>query len=386
MRLIRIFSFSLILLSSLPVLAERRIINGGDTVKGAWPWMVSLQIDDIGHHCGGTLIDPYWVLTAAHCLDNLDASFSLRVAIGLYQNSNLEDSELIQVSRFFQHPDWDTYNYDSPNDVALLLLSRPSTSPLVKLASPEQRLETSGLLSIALGWGVTHVRAISFSDTLQQVDLPLVSLETCRQAYSGNRHLISSQLCAGFAEGGKDTCFGDSGGPLVVFDGVEWLQVGITSDGGQLGGSIPCADRDAYGIYSKVSAFLDFVDNHLLSDVSFTNAEQFSASERWHMQLVEKNPNFHPRPSVDIWFGVVYQEALWFISGSAQQPVLSSEPRPWAQQVSAAQTEHTVLDIPAANAAPGTYPVYAIFTKAGQGFTPVALQSGVVSQVITIVP
>ncbi len=384
MRLIRIFSFSLILLSSLPVLAERRIINGVDTVKGAWPWMVSIQTAS-GHYCGGTLIDSYWVLTAAHCLDNLSASFSLRVAVGLHQRSNLKDSELIQVSRFFQHPDWDTYNYDSPNDVGLLLLAQPSTYSPVKLAHPEQPLETPGLLSTALGWGSTSVRTGSSPDILQQVELPLVSLETCQQVYSHDYDLIDSQLCAGLAEGGKDTCFGDSGGPLVVFDGIEWQQVGITSFGGKIGG-VPCAARDAYGIYSKVSAFLDFVDNHLLSDVSFSNAEQFSASERWHMQLVEKQPSLHPRPSVDIWLGVMYQEALWFISGSAQQPVLSIEPIPWAQQVDAAQTEHTVLDIPATHVVPGTYPIYAIFTKAGQGFTSAAIQSSVASQVITIVP
>jgi hypothetical protein len=88
-----------------------------------------------------------------------------------------------------------------------------------------------------------------FTNELMQVEIPLVSEEVCRKAYQGNK-IDHRMICAGLAEGGKDSCQGDSGGPLVAkaADG-GFRQIGVVSFGRQ------CAAREAYGIYTRVSAF-----------------------------------------------------------------------------------------------------------------------------------
>jgi len=387
-QLIKLLCISLVLLSSAyPVYAERRIIGGTDAEQGAWPWMVSLQTAS-GHFCGGSLIDQYWVLTAAHCLDRFDTTFrpGLRVAIGLHRRSELTQSELIQVERFFQHPEWDTNNFESsPNDIAVLQLSQPAKSSIVKLAQTHTNLDQASQLAMALGWGSVNANTGSKPDVLQQVQMPLVTLDVCRQAYVGNYTILDSHVCAGLLEGGKDTCFGDSGGPLAVFDGQAWQQVGITSFGGKAGGPA-CAGIEAYGVYSRVASFSNFVDSYVLSDLRFNNPNQFSTGQRWQMRLQENNAAIHPRPAVDIWFGLVLGEALWFISGSAEQPQVSLTATPWASQVESEKTEHVLLDILVDASFQGSYQLYAIFTEAGQGITLNSIRSVLASQQVSLNP
>ncbi len=372
---------------SVAALAERRVIGGSNAQPGAWSWMVSVQ-NASGHFCGGSLIDAYWVMTAAHCVNGLSASYrpGLRVAIGLYQRLDIAASELIQVERFIQHPQWDTYNYDSPNDIALLQLSSPATSQPVKLAQPDSTVDSAGRLATALGWGVTTARSNSPTpDVLQQVEMPLVSLTACQQVYQNDYHLIDSQLCAGVPEGGKDTCFGDSGGPLAVFDGQAWRQVGITSFGGKASGP-PCAGAEAYGVYSRVSAFVDFVQSYVLSDLQFSSVAQFRTGETWQMRVQEKNPTLHPRPAVDLWFGVEFAGLLWFISGTPQQPVLSLDARPWSSALDSSQSEYVLLNLQVTAKMQGSYQFYAIFTLAGQGFAVETVRSSIASQLIKLNP
>ncbi len=366
--------------------AQRRIIGGVDTAPGDWSWMVSVQ-NSAGHFCGGSLIDAYWVLTAAHCLDNFyPMPTHLRVAVGLHRRSALLQSELIAVERFFQHPQWNTYNYDSPNDIALLQLSQPALPSSLKIATANSPVEQAGQTALALGWGVTRVSSNQHADILQQVELPLVALDLCQQVYKGEYRLIDSQLCAGFVEGGKDTCFGDSGGPLVAFDGTEWRQVGITSFGGKRSG-LPCADAKAYGVYSRVSSFQDFIDSHLLSELVFTSPSQFRSGERWQTRLTEKNAALHPRPAVDLWLAIEVAETLWFVSGGhPAQPQLSLDAQPWATHIDAAHTDHLVLDISMDASFSGTYTLYAIFTEAEQGFHVDAIRSLLATQPISLNP
>ncbi|EDN66665.1 transmembrane protease serine 2 [Beggiatoa sp. PS] len=220
-----------------------RIIGGEDASKLSWPWIVSLEFKGADSDCGGSLIHPYWVLTAAHCVEGFEQPKCLNgfgqvpphltgddlfVVVGLHKQSGInKEGERLEVSRVIQHPLWNPCNPSWHYDLALLQLKEPSTQPLLSLASPNSTAMEPDTMATAIGWGLTNAADNdSVSDILQQVDLPIVSNETCQTAYTtedGNKEyaLLDNQLCAGFKEGKQDTCTGDSGGPLVVLDKIS---------------------------------------------------------------------------------------------------------------------------------------------------------------------
>ena len=111
------------------------------------------------------------------------------------------------------------------------------------------------------------------SDALQYLDLPLVSNQACNAVYQPLGSMIQdSQIGAGYIEGGRDTCQNDSGGPLLINTNSGVQQVGVVSFGVAPDGT-PCAGANSYGVYSRVSSFLDFISQHVPSvDTADTGA------------------------------------------------------------------------------------------------------------------
>jgi len=233
------------------------IVGGEDAAVGELPWQVLVLPGP--YMCGGSLITAEWVVTAAHCVvddfDNPMPPSAIQVRAGEYNRSQNDGTEQQRgVSTVIVHP-----SYNSPpndNDIALLRLASPvtfgpSVAPIPLVSSPEHDpLVVPGVMSLVSGWGATSEGG-STATILQKVRVPIVSNATCNAAYGGG--ITASMLCAGFAEGGKDSCQGDSGGPLVVPEGNGWRLAGVVSFG------TGCARPNLYGVYARVSSFTSWI-------------------------------------------------------------------------------------------------------------------------------
>jgi secreted trypsin-like serine protease len=156
----------------------------------------------------------------------------------------------VDVSRITRHPSYNPRTSDS--DVAVLRLAEAvnDIAPVEFITSlaDEAQFAPTGRTSFGMGWGETETTP-HFPSVLYNVKVPIVDREICNSADSYDGRITDTMLCAGLAEGGKDTCQGDSGGPLVVknADKAFHLQVGVVSWG------FGCADPDHYGIYSRMA-------------------------------------------------------------------------------------------------------------------------------------
>nr|XP_060644379.1 chymotrypsin-like protease CTRL-1 [Anolis sagrei ordinatus] len=226
-----------------------RIVNGENAVSGSWPWQVSLQSSTGSHFCGGSLINENWVVTAAHCQVRAGSHY---VVLGEYDRSSAaEPIQRRSIVKAITNPGWDSRNLN--NDITLLKLSSPAqlnarVSP-VCLASSTETLP-AGLKCVTTGWGRTSGTASGSAARLQQVALPLVTVNQCQQ-YWGSR-ITSSMVCAGGA--GASSCQGDSGGPLVCQKGSAWTLIGIVS-----WGTTNC-NVGTPAVYTRVSKFRNWIE------------------------------------------------------------------------------------------------------------------------------
>ncbi|XP_030375598.1 transmembrane protease serine 9-like [Scaptodrosophila lebanonensis] len=235
---------------------RHRIVGGQETEVHEYPWMAMLMWFG-SFYCGASLVNDQYAITAAHCVNGF---YHRLITVRLLEHNRVNSSVKVvdrRVSRVLVHPDYSTRTFDS--DIALIRFNEPVRLgiDMHPVCLPSSTETYAGQTAVVTGWGAISEGG-PVSDTLQEVEVPILSQEQCRASNYGPQRISDNMICAGFVEqGGKDSCQGDSGGPMHVLDSAQSLNyqlAGIVSWGEG------CAKPGSPGVYTRVSNFNEWIE------------------------------------------------------------------------------------------------------------------------------
>ncbi|GAB0179010.1 coagulation factor X [Grus japonensis] len=224
--------------------------------------------------CGGTILNEYFILSAAHCIKQYK---DIQVLVGMVDKEKEEPSRAMhRVEKIIPHAEFDNKTYDS--DIALLKLEEPITfsEDVIPACLPEKDFANNILMSqtfgIVSGFGRTFERA-QLVKRMKVLQIPYVNRRTCKLAlYSP---VTENMFCAGYDKDGRDACQGDGGGPHVTQYNGTYFVTGVISWGEG------CGRQGKYGVYTKLSKFLPWTEQ--------TGGRRCSSSPCQHNGMCEDN-------------------------------------------------------------------------------------------------
>ena len=236
--------------------------------------------------CGASFLGGKWVLTAAHCVDDISPQ-QLKVNVGEYDLSNGAENAKA-VKRIYTHPDYQL-DVEFNNDIALIELVDSVDNPsitLVSIAESKQFIIDNSPVTVAgwggrLGYDANGGPTSNFPYVLHEVDLQLLTNEQCISLVAQSStdklegtftasdiDITDAMICAFIPGGGKGSCQGDSGGPLMINTNEGWQQIGIVSWG------IGCAAEGFPGVYTRTAVFSNWV-NEITSGITIDQRLDF---------------------------------------------------------------------------------------------------------------